>query len=103
MAEQPKPTTTSNGNANGNSTAGGYDDVPIMRIPSGMLMLSKDQENNGRTFDGTVGIKYGPEKSDWLRLSYMEMKKIIDFCREHKDQFNTQLKLERDRMVVGDL
>jgi hypothetical protein len=107
MADQKPASSPANGttpaNTNGNSTAGAFADVPILRIPTGMLMLSKDQETNGRTFEGTVGIKYGPEKSDWLRLSYMEMKKIIDFCREHKEQFNTQLKLEREKMATGDL
>jgi len=88
---------------NGNSTAGSFEDVPILRLPIGMLMLGKDSESNGRTFDGTVGIKYGPEKSDWLRLSYMDMKKIIDFCKENKDLFNTQLKAEREKMLTGDL
>lgn len=102
MVGEAKPTTSGNA-TNGDSTAGGYDDVPMMRIPSGMIMLSKDQENNGRTYEGTVGIKYGPTKADWLRLSYMEMKKLIDFCRENKDLFNTQLKKERENMSVGDL
>jgi hypothetical protein len=106
MSENTKNITQNgqNGQKNGNGSVGGnFEDVPILRLPFGMLMLSKNQETNGRTYEGTVGIKYGPEKSDWLRMSYLDMKKVIDFCKENKALFNTQLQQEREKMVVGDL
>lgn len=102
MTENTK-NNTQNGQTNNGSVGGNFEDVPILRLPFGMLILSKDQQTNSRTYEGTVGIKYGPEKSDWLRMSYMDMKKVIDFCKENKALFNTQLQQERQKMVVGDL
>ena len=83
--------------------SGELPDVPMIRLPSGFVMLSRDNTSNGRTFEGTVGIKYGPEKGDWLRFSYTDMKRLIDFCTEHRELFNAQLSNERLRMQIGDL
>ena len=83
--------------------AGEMPEVPMLRLPSGFVMLSRDNVSNGRVFEGTVGIKYGPEKGDWLRLSYMDMRKLIEFCTEHRELFNAQLSNERSKMNIGDL
>ena len=83
------------------STAGDFDDVAMLRLPFGMVMLGKDQETDGRKFDGQVGIKYGKTSQDWLRMSYIDMKKIIDFCRENKETFNEQLTKELARNNMG--
>lgn len=84
-------------------TIGGFDDVPMLRLPECLIMLSPDQENGDRVFEGSVGFKYGPEKRDWLRLPYMSMKKLIDFCVENREQFNAQLRKEREKNQVSDL
>ena len=98
-----KNNVQTNEKTDGNSTAGGFDDVPTMRVPSGFIMLTKDTTKGEKTYEGSFGIKYGPEKSDWLRIPYLEMKKIIDFCKENKHLFNEQLEKERKKMSVGDL
>lgn len=81
----------------------GFLDVPVLRLPECLIMLSPDQENGDKTYEGSIGFKYGPEKKDWLRLPYMSMKKLIDFCMENKEQFNAQLKKEREKNQVSDL
>jgi hypothetical protein len=51
MSENTKNSTQNgqNGQKNNNGSVGGnFEDVPILRLPFGMLMLSKDQETNGR-------------------------------------------------------
>lgn len=101
MAEDNKP--NSGTGVNGNSTAGQQDETAMMRLPSAFVMLSQDNNENGKHFAGTVGLKYGTEKKDWLRMSYSEMKKLMDFCNENKTLFNKQLAQERKDMVVSDL
>lgn len=81
------------------TTPGGYEDTPSLRLPFGFVTLGIDTEK----YTGQVGIKYGPEKNDWLRMSYIDCKKFIDFCREHRDVFNAQLKIEREKTNTGDL
>lgn len=78
-------------------------DVPTLRIPEGFVVMSFDNVSGNKIYPGTVGIKYGPNKTDWLRFSYMSFKKLIDFCQENREQFNTQLKCEREKLQVSDL
>lgn len=96
-----------NGNGTGNGTNGSvpknYVESPMVRMPFGLFILGKDQESDGKKFDGQVSIKYGPEKGDWLKMSYIEMKKLIDFCKEHREQFNEMLAKERALQNTGDL
>lgn len=100
--------STANGNgssgANGKKTgASGFADSPSLRLPEAFVVLSPNQVSGEKTYEGTVGFKYGPSKDDWLRLPYTSMKKIIDFCSEHKDLFNMQLQKEREKNQVSDL
>ncbi len=93
-----------NGNANGKkNNASGFADSPSLRIPEAFVILSPDQVSGDKTYEGTVGFKYGPSKDDWFRMPYTSMKKVIDFCSEHKDLFNMQLRKEREKNQVSDL
>jgi hypothetical protein len=99
---------SSNANGNGNSGSkktgtSGFADSPSLRLPEAFVVLSPNQVSGEKTYEGTVGFKYGPSKDDWLRLPYTSMKKIIDFCSEHKDLFNMQLQKEREKNQVSDL
>lgn len=107
-----------NGNRNGNEVASantngsilekphgtsGFSDSPSLRLPEAFVVLTPDQVNGEKIYAGAVGFKYGPAKEDWLRLPYTSMKKVIDFCMEHKDLFNKQLQKERQKNQVSDL
>jgi hypothetical protein len=100
---QPGKGNSSNGNRNGNDVPG----VPqaySLRLPECFVMMSQDGPDKTGTFrEGSVGMKYGTEKSDWLWMPYMSVKKLIDFCTEHKDLFNAQLEKERSRLQVQNL
>lgn len=91
-----------NGN-NGNAAPTEYEKSPILRMPFGLFILGSDQKSGDRVFEGQVSIKYGPEKGDWLKMPYMDMKKLIDFCMENRDHFNEYMAKERSKMVTGDL
>ncbi|AKB35536.1 hypothetical protein MSSAC_0946 [Methanosarcina siciliae C2J] len=80
-----------------------FSDSPMIRLPEVLLVLSPDQVNGERNYPGSVGIKYGPSKDDWVRLPYTTMKKIIDFCKENALLFNSQLQKEREKNLVSDL
>jgi hypothetical protein len=80
------------------------DDAVMMRLPECLVIMSPDSTtDNGRTRDGKIGLKYGSEKSDWIWMPYMSMKKLIDLCKEHREMFNEQLSKERQRLAVDDL
>lgn len=101
--------TYGNGNGKGkgalkpNQSTSGFSDSPSMRLPEAFVVLSPDQINGEKVYPGTVGFKYGPSKDDWLRMPYTSMKKVIDFCNEHKNLFNVQLQKERQKNQVSDL
>jgi|GEM_PF-2171455 len=101
--DNPAPSAPSTPPAQPNAVFSHFEDVPTMRLPEGTVFLTPDQENKGRVYDGKVGIKYGAEKDEWLRLSYTSMKRLIDFCKENSVAFNTQLKKEREKLQVSDL
>lgn len=89
---------------NGNKTSSsGFAESPSLRIPEAFVVLSPDQVSGDKKYEGSVGFKYGPSKEDWLRIPYTSMKKVIDFCSEHKGLFNEQLKKEREKNQVTDL
>ncbi|AAM06178.1 hypothetical protein [Methanosarcina acetivorans] len=88
---------------NNGSEVSGFSDAPTLRIPEAFIVLSPDQVNGDKTYPGTVGLKYGPTKEDWIRLPYTSMKKLIDFCRENSSLFNSQLQKEREKNQVTDL
>ncbi len=98
---------SSKGNGKGtlksNQPTSGFADSPSMRLPEAFVVLSPDQINGEKVYPGTVGFKYGPSKDDWLRVPYTSMKKVIDFCNEHKALFNKQLQKERQKNQVSDL
>lgn len=94
------------GNGKGNESSrgtSGFSDSPSLRLPEAFVVLSPDQISGDKVYEGTVGFKYGPAKDDWLRMPYTSMKKIIDFCSEHKGLFNKQLQKERQKNQVSDL
>lgn len=96
--------STANNNNNQKSVPGKYAESPMLRMPFGMFILGVDQETEqGQKYEGQVSMKYGPDKSDWLKISYMDMKKLIDFCIENKDHFNGMLAKERSKLSTGDL
>jgi len=72
-----------------------------LRTPEVFVLLSEDNEEKGKSYPGTVGFKYGPEKGEWVRVSYLTMKKIIDLCQENKILFNAQLKKELEKNQVS--
>lgn len=80
-----------------------FGEAPTLRIPEAFIVLSSDQRNGEKVYPGTVGLKYGPAKEDWIRLPYTSMKKLIDFCKENSVLFNYQLKIEREKNQVSDL
>jgi hypothetical protein len=82
---------------------GPLDDAPTLRLPEVFVVMSPDQSNGDKNYPGTVGLKYGPTKEDWVRLPYISMKKLIDFCKENSRLFNMQLQKEREKMQVSDL
>lgn len=90
-------------NGNGKKETSGFAESPSLRIPEAFVVLSPDQISGDKKYEGSVGFKYGPAKEDWLRIPYTSMKKIIDFCSEHKGLFNEQLKKEREKNQVTDL
>jgi len=87
------PNFIANGNgnfsSNGNGSSGangkkagtsGFADSPSLRLPEAFVILSPDQVSGEKTYEGTVGFKYGPSKDDWLRLPYTSMKKMALRC-----------------------
>lgn len=80
-------------NVNGKVPEAPKKDINI-RLPEVFFMLSEDGEYNGRETEGRIGIKYGEGKTDWVWLSYMSFKKMIDLCKDNRDVFNSQLKKE---------
>ncbi|WP_406656632.1 hypothetical protein V7O62_12335 [Methanolobus sp. ZRKC2] len=81
-------------------------ETAYLRLPSTDFSLSPDNEKDGRKYEGSVSLKVsntGDFRKDYFRIPYIDMKKIIDFCRENKDLFNKQLKQEREKLQVGDL
>ncbi len=94
---------TGNGQQNKEAAPTEYEKSPMVRMPFGLFILGSDQKSGDRSFDGQVSFKYGPEKGDWLKMSYMDMKKLIDFCIENKTHFNEYLSKERSKMAMGDL
>lgn len=49
-------------------------------------------------YPGRFGIKYGPNKSDWLRMSYIELVSLVNFILENRDFVNEQVERERIRL-----
>lgn len=80
-------------------------DAPYLRLSGSLsIMLGKDNDSGDRVFPGTVGIKITEEiKNGWVRLSYMDFKKMMDFCTENRDLFNSQLRSERSKILVEDI
>lgn len=104
MSDNTKNNGQKNSSIAGNGTVPkNYNESPALRMPFGLFILGKDQESDGKKFDGQVSIKYGPERGDWLKMSYIDMMKLISFCKENKDQFNEYLKRERELMNSGEL
>lgn len=79
------------------------DDTAFLRLPTTMVMLTKDSEKDGRQYEGSVRIRYGSQKGQWVVISYTESLKIVSFLKENKDLVNAQLDLEERRNSVGRL
>lgn len=93
-------------NNGGTAAVPGTDDenTKFLRMPFGFVMLSDNNTRNGKEYDGSVMINHGDDKKEKMFLSYMDMKKIIDFCRENKDLFNKMMRQEKEKISTsGDL
>lgn len=86
-----------------NDVADEPDTNPSVRLPECLFLMADDSVYKGREREGKIGLKYGKGKSEWIWLSYMSMKKIIDTCKDNKELFNSQLKKEIQRMQVDEL
>lgn len=89
---------------NTNGTAAESDDTTFsVRLPECFVLMSGDSEYKGKMQDGKIGFKYGDGKGDWLWISYISMKKLIDFCMRNKVAFNIQLQKEIEKQKVEGL
>lgn len=91
---------TDNNNNNAGKVPNADSDSVSLRLPEAFVMLTKDGIYKGKPSEGSVRMKTG---DNWTSLSYMSMKKMIDFCKVNKEVFNAQLKRERDALQVQDL
>jgi hypothetical protein len=107
MSETNNNNSAANNQKNNNGKAipqNEEDDAVMMRLPECLVLMSPDSTTkDGKVREGKIGLKYGSEKTDWIWMPYMSMKKLIDLCKENRELFNTQLSQERQKMQVDDL
>lgn len=80
---------------------------PVMtRLSGGVLvMLGEDDYDETGTlrYPGKLSMKYGRDKKDWLRLSYTDSVQLYKFMSQNRDFVNEQVRLETERMEVGEI
>lgn len=82
----------------------GSGNAPALRLNGGLfVILGEDQHgDDGRLrYPGRVGIKYGRDTKDWVRMSYSDAVQLVQFLNENKDHVNKAVKAEQDRYKVG--
>lgn len=76
------------------------------RLPGGLfVMLGDDQytDHGDLRYPGRVGIKYGRDKKDWVRMSYGDAVALVRFLQENRSFVNERLAAERERQIVDEL
>jgi len=84
----------------------GKSPVESVRLPGGLfVLLGTDQYNEfgDLQYPGKLGIKFGREKTDWVRMTYSDAVLLYRFLEEHKDFINSQVRAERDRFFVDEI
>ncbi len=75
-------------------------------LPGGLYCVLGDNvyvDNGALKYEGKVGIKYGRDTRDWVRMSYSDFVIMITWALEHKDFINTMVVLERKRAIAPEL
>lgn len=82
----------------------GSGNAPALRLNGGLFVILGDDQHgdDGRLrYPGRVGIKYGREKTDWVRMSYSDAVQLVQFLNENKEFVNAAVKKELERNKVG--
>lgn len=84
----------------------GKSPVVSTRLPGGLfVLLGTDQynEHGDLQYPGKLGIKFGRDKTDWVRMSYSDAVLLYRFIEENRDFINSQVQAERDRLTVDEI
>jgi hypothetical protein len=76
------------------------------RLGGGLyVMLGEDQfDDYGELrYPGKLGIKFGRDSKDWVRMSYSDAVQLVKFLQDHKGFVNSQIGLESERLKVETL
>ncbi len=77
-----------------------------LRLSGGQfVVLGRDTyaDDGSLRYAGQFGVKYGSDKTDWVRLSYSDLAVLVKWILENKKHVNAMIALERRRMTVSEL
>ena len=73
-------------------------DSPMCRLPGGLFVVAGEtvREHDVVKYKGKFSIKYGPQKSDWVRMSYIDAAVLFHFMKDNSDFIEMMLNEERE-------
>ena len=75
-------------------------DSPMCRLPGGLFVVAGEtvRENDSVKYKGKFSIKYGPQKSEWVRMSYTDAAVLFQFMKDNSEYINAMLNEEREEI-----
>ena len=72
-------------------------DSPMCRLPGGLFVVAGEtvRENDAVKYKGKFSIKYGPQKSEWVRMSYIDTAVLFQFMKDNSEFIEMMLNEER--------